>query len=193
MTKMMTEIRTSYRGDLSGVKKFLQFLGLDGTSTKHYVAADRILGFNSEGRAALRWEENGIPPHVHTLMNYLMRYGTDLAEELASKRDVVIAEAQKNYVKTKYYKTKALKASTFKVPAMRVLDWRQKHGLSQARLDRVFGFTSLGRSCRLWEDTGAPPYVEFFMAYVDKYGIELAESLVSERGQKIPLKATGND
>lgn len=192
MTKMMTEVRVSHRVSPSGVHKFLEFIGVGGRTTKDYAAADRILGFLSEGRAAMRWEENGIPPHVHTLMNYLMQFGTELAEEMAVKRDVSIAEAQKVYVKTKTYKTKAYKASSYKVPAMRVLDWRQKYILTQARLDRLFGFTSRGRSCRLWEETGAPAYVEFFMAYVDKYGIDLAESLIAERGQDIPVTGRGD-
>lgn len=192
MTNMMTEIRTSHRVSTSLVGKFLTFLGIEGRTMKDYAAADRILGFMSEGRSAQRWEENGVPPHAHTLMNYIMQFGTDLAEELAVKRDAAIAEANKVYVKTKTYKTKAYKASSFKVPAMRVLDWRLKYGLTQPRLDRLFGFTSRGRSCRLWEETGAPSYVEFFMAYVDKYGIDLAERLISERGQEIPVTGRGD-
>ncbi len=142
--------------------------------------ADRLLGFTGLGRACRRWEENGVPPHVDTLMAYVDRYGPEVAEEIATKRDAQIKAAFDAKPGTKGY-IHAVPAEEFKVPAMAIFNWRSSLGLPQRSIDRLFGFTSKGRACRLWEVKGAPPYVEVFKAYVDKYGLDLADEMAKAR------------
>ena len=151
-------------------------------------ATDRLLGFNSKGRSARRWVENGLPPHVHTLMAFVDYYGADIAERIASERDAVLAAARDTQPDDTPYWVQPVSSNDFKVPAARVVEWRAAHGLLQRDVDRLFGFTAGGRSCRTWEDRGAPSYAEVFMAYVDAHGTALAMALVDERGQDIPLK-----
>jgi antitoxin component HigA of HigAB toxin-antitoxin module len=62
-----------------------------------------------------------------------------------------------------------------------VKSFRQRHGLSSKDLDRLFGFSSDGRTTRRWEAEDAPPYVEVMIEYMDKHGIELAEKIAQRR------------
>ena len=153
-----------------------------------YEGIDRLLGFVSRGRSSRRWEENGVPTYADTLMAYIDEYGTDLAQEVITKRDAVyaLAEAKSDAPKKAWHVT-ALKASEFKVPPGTIIKFREKHGLSQTAFDRLFGFTSAGRSCRLWETKGAPPYMEVLLPYLDKYGLDLAYEMNDWRGGR-PVK-----
>lgn len=78
-------------------------------------------------------------------------------------------------------KVTMLPAGQFRIPAAQAWQWRVKHNLTQPAVDRLLGFTSLGRAARRWETDGAPPYVEVLMAYIDKYGPELAEAVAKKR------------
>lgn len=62
-----------------------------------------------------------------------------------------------------------------------VIAFRERHGLDQAALDRLVGFTSKGRATRRWESQGAPAYVGVLFAYADKYGLEVMEQLAQIR------------
>jgi hypothetical protein len=68
-----------------------------------------------------------------------------------------------------------------KTPASAVMDFRERHRLDQAAVDRLFGFSSEGRACRRWEAEGAPYYVTILMAYVDTYGLAKMEELAANR------------
>jgi hypothetical protein len=68
-----------------------------------------------------------------------------------------------------------------KTPASAVLDFRERHRLDQAAVDRLFGFSSAGRACRRWEAEDAPYYVTILMAYVDTYGLAKMEGLAAGR------------
>lgn len=62
-----------------------------------------------------------------------------------------------------------------------VTDFRERHRLDQEAVDRLFGFSSGGRSCRRWERDGAPHYVSILMAYADQHGLALMEQLAASR------------
>lgn len=68
-----------------------------------------------------------------------------------------------------------------KTPALAVTDFRERHRLDQASVDRLFGFSSAGRACRRWEAEGAPYYVTILMAYADAYGLAKMEELAAHR------------
>lgn len=72
-----------------------------------------------------------------------------------------------------------------KTPSSRVVAFRAKHGLDQAALDALLGFTSKGRAVRRWEHENAPPYVAVLLNYLDLFGLEEALSLA-------PLKPMPN-
>lgn len=63
----------------------------------------------------------------------------------------------------------------------RVRAFRERHDLSAEEMDRLFGFSSKGRSTRRWEAEDAPPYVEVLMAYMDAHGIKLARDIAKGR------------
>jgi len=180
-----------HRTDGKRVQEFTRNMGFVLPSGEPiYRRTDRILGFTSFGKAARRWLEAGIPPYVATLMDYVETFGPELAEELALKRDAIVKAAEAKMPGKKWY-IKAAKTDQFRVEGAIVFEWRNRHGLSQPMMDRMFGSTSRGRSCRLWETTAAPPYVEFFLAYAERYGMEFAFERVEERGQSIPTTARG--
>lgn len=62
-----------------------------------------------------------------------------------------------------------------------VAAFRETHGLDQAALDRLLGFTSKGRATRRWEAKGAPAYVGILFAYADAYGLATMEQLAQSR------------
>lgn len=68
-----------------------------------------------------------------------------------------------------------------KTPADRVREFRDRHKLDQAGLDRLLGFSSGGRATRRWEAGGAPYYVTLLIEYGDRYGIGLMEELAARR------------
>ena len=68
-----------------------------------------------------------------------------------------------------------------KTPASVVIDFRERHRLDQASVDRLFGFSSAGRACRRWEDEGAPHYVAILIAYADTYGLGKMQELAAAR------------
>lgn len=167
-----------------GQKYFLQ----DGGP--NYRATDRILGFVSQGKSSRRWLKDGIPPGVATLMAYIEEFGRDVAEELALKRDAIIEKGAEAMPGKKWY-IRPVKVDEFRVQPKDIFRSREKLKLSQPMFDRMFGSTSRGRACRLWEEKGAPPYVEFFLAYAEKYGAQFAFDQVEGRGQRIAKKALG--
>lgn len=71
--------------------------------------------------------------------------------------------------------------ANLKTPAMAVTDFRERHRLDQAAVDRLFGFSSGGRACRRWEAEDAPYYVTILMAYADIYGLAKMEELAAGR------------
>jgi len=68
-----------------------------------------------------------------------------------------------------------------KTPASAVIDFRERHRLDQAAVDRLFGFSSEGRACRRWEAEDAPYYVTILMGYADTYGLAKMEELAASR------------
>lgn len=68
-----------------------------------------------------------------------------------------------------------------KTPGRAVSDFRERHRLSDADVDRLFGSASIGRTCRRWESEGAPPYVAIMMAYADEYGLAKMEKMAATR------------
>lgn len=68
-----------------------------------------------------------------------------------------------------------------RVTTEEVTEFRERHGLDQAGLDRLMGFTSKGRATRRWESQGAPSYVGVLFAYADKYGLEVMEQMAQIR------------
>ena len=68
-----------------------------------------------------------------------------------------------------------------KTPPVVVTDFRERHRLDQAAVDRLFGFSSAGRACRRWEAEGAPYYVTILMAYADTFGLAKMEELAAGR------------
>lgn len=68
-----------------------------------------------------------------------------------------------------------------KTPATAVTDFRERHRLDQAAVDRLFGFSSGGRACRRWEAEGAPYYVTILMIYADTYGLAKMEELAASQ------------
>lgn len=65
-------------------------------------------------------------------------------------------------------------------PGEDVNAFRAHFKLSQADLDRLFGFVSGGRTSRRWEAQGAPRYVRILMAYAHLYGLDVMEHLAKE-------------
>jgi hypothetical protein len=72
-----------------------------------------------------------------------------------------------------------------KTPAGDVRDFRERHGLDQARLDQLLGFSSKGRATRRWEAEGAPFYVTILMTYADKYGIKVMAELADMHAKEL--------
>lgn len=72
-------------------------------------------------------------------------------------------------------------SDTPKTAAAAVKDFRTRHHLDQAGLDRLLGFSSGGRATRRWEADGAPYYVTILMTYADKFGIGIMEDLANKR------------
>jgi DNA-binding transcriptional regulator YiaG len=71
-----------------------------------------------------------------------------------------------------------------KTPAAAVREFRQRHGLTQAALDGLLGFSSAGMATGRWEREGrAPFYVSLFMGMIDRDGLDLAKEL-AEAGIK---------
>lgn len=77
-----------------------------------------------------------------------------------------------------------MKAKTPKTPAAAVVAFRDRHGLTQEEVDRLFGFSSGGRACRRWEDEDAPYYVSVLIAYADKFGIETMKEIADRLDPK---------
>lgn len=123
-----------------------------------FAATDRLLGFNSKGHSAKRWVLNGLPPHVHTLMAFVDYYGADIAEAIAQERDRALAAARDASADDRPYWIRSIRSDGFKVQAASVAAWRAALGLTQRQVDRLFGFTSGGRSSRTWEEKGAPSW-----------------------------------
>lgn len=76
-----------------------------------------------------------------------------------------------------------------KVNAAEVVAFRERHGLTQASVDYLFGFSSGGRACRRWEEKGewepgAPHYVRILMAYADKYGLATMKEIAADLAEK---------
>lgn len=71
--------------------------------------------------------------------------------------------------------------SNQKTPASAVTDFRERHRLDQAAVDRLLGFSSGGRACRRWEAEGAPYYVTILISYADTYGLAKMEELAASR------------
>jgi DNA-binding transcriptional regulator YiaG len=118
-------------------------------------ALDRLLGFTSEGAAVRRWERQNAPHYVCLLFALVADNGIDLMREMAAK-------------------------GVERTPREAVQAFRERHKLSAEALDRLFGFASLGRTTRRWEDPlerGAPTYVTLLMAYADKFGLTKLEEL----------------
>lgn len=139
----------------------------------------RLLGFPSGSAAVYRWEINGPPGHVEVIMAYVDKYGPELAESIAKKRDDMLMSA---YDPDKHGKfKKSVRSSEFKVSAGDVWQWRTRHKLRQIDVERLMGYSSNGRTLIGWESRGAPPFFETLMAYFDKHGFELAEKLAGAR------------
>lgn len=68
-----------------------------------------------------------------------------------------------------------------KTPADKVREFREAHGLDQAGLDRLLGFSSGGRATRRWEAEGAPYYVTILITYADEHGLGMMEKLALSR------------
>lgn len=116
---------------------------------------DAMLAFSSEGRSTRRWEKEGAPPYVEVLFRYM---------ELAALGQSEWFEAGKA------------------TSADRIVKFRRTHGIDQAELDRLLGFSSEGRTSRRWENEGiAPSYVGLLLDYMDLYGLEVARTLAQER------------
>jgi hypothetical protein len=63
----------------------------------------------------------------------------------------------------------------------RVIDFRKRHGLTAEAMDELFGYSSMGRTTRLWESNGAPRYIGVLMAYMDRHGVKLAKDIANDR------------
>lgn len=64
-----------------------------------------------------------------------------------------------------------------RTPAAAVRKFREQYNLTGEEMDRLFGFSSDGRTTRRWESAGAPYYVTLMIAYVNAHGIELMQRL----------------
>lgn len=76
-----------------------------------------------------------------------------------------------------------MKSKPPKTPAAEVVAFRERHGLIQEDVDRLFGFSSGGRACRRWEEDVAPHYVSVLIAYADKFGLDLMRELADKQAK----------
>ena len=47
---------------------------------------DNLFGFSSKGRATRRWEKEDAPPYVGLMIDYMDRFGLDIAKKAAERR-----------------------------------------------------------------------------------------------------------
>lgn len=76
----------------------------------------------------------------------------------------------------------ATASATFqKTSPDRVADFRKRHSLTAEAMDELFGYSSMGRTTRLWESNGAPRYIGVLMSYMDRHGLKLAKEIANDR------------
>ena len=125
-------------------------------------ALDELLGFTSGGQAVARWERVGAPYYVTLLIALVDQHGIEIMRQVSARYGCRFVHGDD------------------------VLAFRERHRLSGAELDVLFGFSAKGngRATRRWEDrlgNGAPPYVGIMMGYCDKHGLTTLEGLARGR------------
>jgi hypothetical protein len=119
---------------------------------------DSMMGFGSEGRAVRHWEAKSAPYPVSMIFAYADKYGLDILHEFARKPVLANADC--------------------------VRQFRARHKLSGAELDRLMGLAPGGRATRRWEADGAPYNCTLLMLYADKHGLEILEEMALARERR---------